>query len=123
MSPDSPETRLGVLERQMAALEQKVRDVAHDVDALAPVQMAIARIEEQIRAIRGEITGLRDTLSSDRRAAKEANAKLTRELHEMREERLKSDADAKRTLKAGLWGVIAAVVVAAGGVIAAGAHP
>lgn len=123
MTPDTPQARLGVLERQMATLEQKVHDVVRDVDLLAPVQLAVVRIEEQIRTIRTEITSLREALTEDRRATKKSNEALTKELHEMREESAKSDRDAKRTLKAGLWGVGAAVIMAAGGIVASGVHP
>lgn len=116
MSPETPDTRINRLEQKMAALEQEVRNVVHDVDTLAPVQMAVVRIEEQARQIRDELSELRKAVAQDRQAAKDANDKLTSQIAD--------DAkDARRTLRNGMWGIASALILAAGGIVAAGGHP
>lgn len=107
----------------MATLEQQVRDVAHDVDTLAPVQMAVVRIEEQVRHIREEVTGVRDAIVDDRRAVKQANERIAEEMRTMRTEAAENDLASSRQLRNGIIAIFVAVITAAGGIIASGGHP
>lgn len=107
----------------MAALEQELRNVAHDVDTLAPVQMAVVRIEEQIKQVHAELSGLREAVVQDRATAKAENALLTAQIKAMAEASADDARDARRTLRNGMWGIGAALIVAGGGIVAAGAHP
>jgi FtsZ-binding cell division protein ZapB len=107
----------------MATLEQQVRDVAHDVDTLAPVQMAVVRIEEQVRQVRTEVTGVREAIADERKAVKEAHEKLTLEMATMRREAAENDLASSRQLRNGVIAIVVAVITAAGGIIAAAGSP
>jgi len=119
MVPDSPESRLGRLEQQMATVQQQVRDISHDVEVQAPVQMAVVRIEEQLKQMRGDINGLRETVVADRRAARARGMELEHELKSMRDE-ASVQARANRTqLWAGVLSIITTLLLVAGTIIAA----
>lgn len=120
---DSAESRIGRLEQKLAALERDLLNVGRDVEALDKAREAVIRIEEQIRQIRAEITGLRESIAEDRAAAKAMNVALTEKLEEMTKAAAEDARDARRTLRNGMWGIASALVLAAGGIIAAGGHP
>jgi len=118
---DSPESRIGRLERQVATLEQSVKDVKHDVDTLAPVQMAVVRIEEQTKQVRFELGGLRDALEADRRAVKEQAAVMQRELHDLREEHAADARSNRSAIRTGAISIIVTLISVTGTILAAGA--
>lgn len=123
MVPDSPESRIGRLEQNMATVQQKVRDLSHDVETLAPVQMAVVEMRSDLRHARDEIAGVRDVIIDDRRAAKETNEGLTKELKAMRDERVESDRASSRQLRNAAVAIVVAIISAVGTIIGTGAHP
>lgn len=118
---DSSESRLGRLERQVATLEQALHDVKHDVDTLAPVQMAVVRIEEQTKQVRSDLGGLRASLEADRRATKERSAEMQKDLHDLREEHAADARSNRNAIRTGAISIIVTLLSVAGTILAAGA--
>lgn len=87
MAPDSIETRVGVLERTVAKLEQRYEDLAIDVRALSPLIIATAEMRMQIGHLEAEMAELIRT-SQD--------AEKTRQKE--REDRQRDDRNFRRTL-------------------------
>lgn len=125
--PDSMETRVGRLDREVSALQQQVRDLAHDVETLAPVQMAVVRIETTVTQVEREISGLRDVIAEDRAAAKLRGTEMASEMKAMRDEAAAQHAETieqrkadKRQIWAGVFAIIVALISTIGTIIAAG---
>lgn len=114
MMPDSPETRLGRLERSVAKLEQRVedvvsghKDVVAEIKALrtlavtvAEMRLGLSRVEEMCRE------------TSKREEERE------RRDDEMREAQLRDSRNWRRALIVGSFAVLGAVITAAATIIA-----
>lgn len=85
--PDSIDTRVGVLERIVAKLEQRFDDMAVDVRALSPLIIASAEMRIQLNHLEVEIAALE-------RAIKETE----RTRNEERETRRRDDRNFRKTL-------------------------
>lgn len=118
--PDTAEARIGRLEQKMATLEQQLRDVAHDVDTLAPVQLSVARIEEQLKQVSKEIEGLRLAILEERRVAKEQVDTLGAELTKMRNDQASQAKANKTQLIAAAVSIITTLLLVGGTIVAAG---
>lgn len=121
MTPDTAESRIGRLEREFSALKQQVHDVAHDVETLAPVQMAVVRIETTIGQVEREIAGLRIAITEDRNAAKARGEELGKEIKEMRDEQAAQSRASRTQLLAGVISIITTLLIVAGTIVASGA--
>lgn len=120
MTPDSPESRIGSLEREMSALKQQVRDVVDDVEKLEPVKVGIARIEEKVAQVEREIVGLREAIAEDRAAAKVRGEAMAKEIKSFREEQASQNRANKAQLIAGVLAILVALIAVAGSFFAAG---
>lgn len=118
--PDSVESRLGRLERDAAALHQRVEDVAHDVEALAPVRITIAEIKGDIRNVCDQLENLRQAVAEDRAAARERGEQVAAELQNLRREQEASNRSSRNQLIAGVTTIIVALIGVVSAVLAAG---
>ena len=120
MSPDSPETRIGRLEREQSALRQQVIDLAHDVTELAPVQMAVVRIESSVEHVDREIGALKMSLVEDRRLAQSGRDAISADLSMMRREQTAGRQANRTQLIAGVVSILVALITVGGAIVAAG---
>lgn len=95
MVPDSVESRLLRLEREASALQQRVVDIANDVENLAPVKETIVEIRGDVRNVCDQIANLRTAVAEDRAAAKARGEQMAREMKE-RDERMTSEIERMR---------------------------
>jgi uncharacterized coiled-coil protein SlyX len=72
MSPDSPESRLLRVERELAALKQEVTDLSREVTDLSPLKVSVARVEGHVGNLVKEVQDIHTQLSNrDERASEE----------------------------------------------------
>lgn len=99
----------------MSAIQQRVGDLAHDVETLAPVQMAVVRIEGQVAQVKEQLIELREALVSDRDAAQRRGKEMAAEIKELRKDaqdnRDTQSADAK-TQRRQIWWAAVTILVA-----------
>jgi hypothetical protein len=114
MSPDSDESRIRSLERDMAGVQQRLDDVKQDVSALTPLvvghaelRAAIAHIEVELVRMSAEILALKTTMTS---------SETTRQ--QDREDQLKDSRNWRRALVLGSFAVLGSVLTAAATIIA-----
>ena len=69
MSPDTPETRLRHLERELAQLQQRVADLVQEVHDLTPLIVAVTRLEGTVGNVKSQVEDVRATLSAREREA------------------------------------------------------
>lgn len=67
MSPDTPESRLGQLERNVAKLEQIVDDLKVDVRTLMPLVISHAEMRVQLAQVHTDIVQLRSMLETQQK--------------------------------------------------------
>jgi hypothetical protein len=90
------------------------------VDGLAPIAVAVARVEERMSQIRSDLKGLRDAIAADRRAAKERDAEMTQELHDMRNEQVSQSRANRTTIITGAVSIITTLLIVGATIVAAG---
>lgn len=103
MTPDTPETRIRELEREMSALRTKVADLSEDVKRTRDIYERLARIEEIIAQLKKDTDHIFTRMREDRNAADEREEKLTKEIDELRDVINLSD---KSTRKLIVWGCL-----------------
>jgi uncharacterized protein involved in exopolysaccharide biosynthesis len=103
VSPDTAETRIRELEREMSALRTKVEDLSDDVKRTQDIYERLARIEEIIAQLKKDTDHIFTRLREDRKAAEEREAKLTEEIDALRDVINLSD---KSTRKLIVWGCL-----------------
>lgn len=59
MSPDSPETRLRVIERELAQVQQRVADLVQEVHDLNPLVVAVTRLEATMGTVKGDVESVK----------------------------------------------------------------
>ncbi len=113
--PDTVESRLRVLERQAATMEQRQADMVDDLRAFAPLITAHAEMRIQIEHMRSETAQVRREIGE-----------LREFIEEDREERRSAQIEAlndskqwRRALIIGSFTVLAAIVAAAATILAA----
>lgn len=138
MQPDSPETRIGRLEREMAGLQQRVEDLSTDVRALTPLvvataelKIAVTHLQSDVHDVSGDVATARKVIDGQirdmRQAFNEQIEGLGKAIKGDREEReqaqieaLKDSRQWRRALIIGSLAVLAACITAAATIIAAG---
>lgn len=75
MTPDSPETRIGILERTVAKTEQRVEDLSSDVRALMPLIVAVAEMRVAITQVEAHVVELGRELHQEIEEAAQATRK------------------------------------------------
>jgi hypothetical protein len=101
MSPDTPESRIGRLERDHARLEQQVIDLANDVKELIPLSTALVRLEGRVEGVKNGVLTLGQNVNGIKRAMDTREQDVT---------------DERRSVKVALIGlsaVIGAALIAA----------
>lgn len=104
--PDTPETRMSRLERDVALVQQRLDDMRGRVSDLAVAAGTITRIEVTAAQLQAEVTNIRRDLSE-------------------REKEEKADRRSTRTAILGMTGAIMATIIGAviTLLIASGGHP
>lgn len=100
MQPDSMETRVGRLERNVAKLEQRVEDV---------FTIALTNISDDVQELTGTVAGLRTDFENEKR-----------QQGDRQDAALKDSRSWRRALIIGSFTVLAAIIAAAATIIAAG---
>jgi glutaredoxin 2 len=107
MSPDSMESRVGRLEREMAAATQHLSDIDADVRALTPLVVGQAELRAAMGHMQIEITAIRTELAKTEVARQQERQSERQDKNKMR-----------LALYAGCFTVLAAVISAAAAIIA-----
>lgn len=105
MVPDSPESRIGRLEREHAQLDERVGGLSRQMRELIPLTTSLVRLEGTVGSVKEDIHELRDGIA----------------------DRDKQQADERRSLRLALLGlsgtILAALIAAVVTIVASGAHP
>jgi hypothetical protein len=108
MQPDSAETRIGRLEREMAGVKQQVDDIRSDVKDLTPIPIYVAEMKGAVARLELDITAIR---------VEQAQEKVERQAQQQKA--LDDSRSWRRTILILSISVMTAVIGAAATVIAA----
>jgi uncharacterized coiled-coil protein SlyX len=114
MTPHSPETRIGELERDMARMQQRVQDLSHEVATLGQLPVGQARMEEGLKNLQDDLREANILIAHVRQSIRDREARAEVE----RREQLTDSRNWRRALILGSFTVLAAIIAAAATVIA-----
>jgi septal ring factor EnvC (AmiA/AmiB activator) len=114
MTPHTPETRIGELERDMARMQQRVHDLSQEVGQLGRLPVGQVRLEEGLKNLQDDLREANVLISHVRQSIKDREARQEIE----RREQLADSRNWRRALILGSFTVLAAIIAAAATIIA-----
>ena len=114
MSPNTPESRIGELERDMARMQQRVQDLSTEVAQLGQLPERLVRVEEGLTNLRDDLREMLVQLKHVRQSIKEREQAAAVE----RREQLADSRNWRRALILGSFTVLAAVIAAGATIVA-----
>jgi chromosome segregation ATPase len=112
MMPDSPETRLLRLEREIAMLSQKLQDFQERIADLFPMMRHVIELQTQVKSLEEDVETVTAVCNRIRTSLEDRDREATQE---------------RRSVRAALIGltgaILAAIIAAVTTLLASGAHP
>ena len=117
--PDTPESRLRVLEQDVSALKQQVADTVEDVRVFSPLiatqsemRATLAHLVADLTSMRVQISDLEDRIADETRLRKEQHEQDRRDREDGQQERAKEDRTNRTLLWVAAIGLVGTLLIA-----------
>lgn len=117
--PDSPETRIGLLERQYSSLKTEVDNLNRDMVTMERARDSLIRLEEKVKGVGNSLDGLREVVIAEKMESKQKIQALTEEIESLRKENTAGRQASKTQIIVAALGIVTTVITVGGAILAA----